>query len=66
MAKKKKKKVTKKGFSYSAELYGIILVLIAILGIGKYGPVGSLFASFGLFLVGSFVVISSLTMCFLL
>ena len=51
MAKKKKKKVTKKGFSYSAELYGIILVLIAILGIGKYGPVGRIFASFGLFLV---------------
>ena len=51
MAKKKKKKDTKKSFSYSAELYGIILVLIAILGIGKYGPVGRIFASFGLFLV---------------
>lgn len=70
MAKKKKKKVTKKGFSYSAELYGIILVLIAILGIGKYGPVGSLFASFGLFLVGSlyvpFLVAIFIVGCYLL
>ena len=53
MAKKKKKKAVKKSFNYSVELYGIILILIAILGIGKYGPVGRLFASFGLFLVGS-------------
>ncbi len=53
MAKRKRKKVVKKGFGYSAELYGIILVLIAILGIGMYGPVGRIFASFGLFLVGS-------------
>ena len=70
MAKKKKKKVTKKGFSYSAELYGIILVLIAILGIGKYGPVGRIFASFGLFLVGSlymaFLLVLFIIGCYLL
>ncbi len=53
MAKKKKKKTVKKGFEHSEELYGILLVLCAILGIGKYGPVGRLIASFGLFLVGS-------------
>ena len=57
MAKKKKKKTVKKGFDHSAELYGIILVLIAILGIGKYGPVGRIFASFGLFLVGSLYIV---------
>lgn len=70
MAKKKKKKVTKKGFSYSAELYGIILVLIAILGIGKYGPVGRIFASFGLFLFGSlymaFLLVLFIIGCYLL
>ncbi len=70
MAKKKKKKDTKKSFSYSAELYGIILVLIAILGIGKYGPVGRIFASFGLFLVGSlympFLVVLFIVGCYLL
>lgn len=70
MAKKKKKKVTKKEFSYSAELYGIILVLIAILGIGKYGPVGRIFASFGLFLFGSlymaFLLVLFIIGCYLL
>ncbi len=52
MAKKKKKKENKKEFAYSCELYGILLILAAILGIGKYGPVGCLIASFGLFLTG--------------
>ncbi len=53
MAKKKKKKAVAKKFDHSEELYGILLVLAAILGIGKYGPVGKLIASFGLFLVGT-------------
>jgi len=53
MAKKKKKKQTPKKFDHYEELYGILLVLAAILGIGKYGPVGKLIASFGLFLVGT-------------
>ncbi len=52
MAKRKKKKETKKAFAYSAELYGILCVLAAILGIGRYGPVGNLIASFAVFLVG--------------
>ena len=56
MAKHKKKKDVKKKFKYSFELYGVILVLISILGIGKYGPVGRMFASFGLFLVGSLYI----------
>lgn len=63
MAKKKrKKKVEKKEFGYTAELCGIILILVAILGIGKYGPVGRLFASFGLFLVGSLYMVFLLTL----
>ena len=57
MAKKKKKKQTKKGFEYSVELYGIIFLLCAILGIGKYGPVGRLISSFSLFLVGSIYMV---------
>ncbi|HIS38026.1 MAG TPA: cell division protein FtsK [Candidatus Onthousia faecavium] len=52
MAKRKKKKEAKKSFSHSSELYGILLVLAGILGIGRYGPVGSMIASFGIFLVG--------------
>ena len=57
MAKRKKKKTAKKSFNYSAELYGVLLVLAAILGIGKYGPVGRAVASFGLFLVGSIYMV---------
>ncbi len=54
MAKSKKRKdEKKKSFEHSAELYGILLILCGILGIGKYGPVGRLIASFGLFLVGT-------------
>ena len=54
MAKRKKKKETKKGFAHSIELYGVLLVLASILGIGRYGPVGSMIASFAIFLVGVF------------
>lgn len=54
MAKTKKRKdEKKKTFEHSTELYGVGFVLCAILGIGKYGPVGQLIASFGLFLLGS-------------
>lgn len=52
MAKRKKKKETKKGFAHSKELYGVLLVLTAILGIGRYGPVGNMITSFAMFLVG--------------
>lgn len=54
MAKKKKRKVEKKsGFAHSAELFGVLFILAAILGVGKYGPVGKLFSSFCVFLVGT-------------
>ena len=57
MAKRKRKKQTKKTFKYNAELSGILLLLCSILGIGKYGPVGKLIASFSLFLVGSIYMV---------
>lgn len=57
MAKHKKKKAPKKGFEHGVELYGIFMILVAILGIGKYGPVGRAFASFSLFLVGSLYMV---------
>ncbi len=53
MAKRKKKKVVKNKFKYTVELYGIVFMLSSILGLGKFGPVGEVIASFGLFLVGS-------------
>ena len=64
MAKKKSRNTNKKTTpTYLIELYGIILVLIAILGIGKYGPVGRFIAGLALFLVGNlyfFLLISIL------
>ena len=54
MAKKKSRNKKEKGKpTYIIELYGIALILIAILGIGKYGPIGRCIASFSLFLVGN-------------
>ena len=57
MAKKKKKRQTKKGFQYKLEVYGLLLLLASILGIGKYGPAGRMIASFALFLVGSIYMV---------
>ena len=53
MAKKRKtqKKQQKQSFGYSAELIGILLVLIGILGFG-FGTVGTLIKEFAIFLVG--------------
>ncbi|MGN1370997.1 MAG: DNA translocase FtsK [Candidatus Coprovivens sp.] len=55
MAKKKKtsKKQEKKEFTYSAELIGILLIVIGILGFG-FGPVGIILKKFAMFLVGEF------------
>ena len=56
MAKRKRKKQVKKDFELDAQIYGVIFVLIAILGLGKYGPVGKAITSFSLFLVGSLYI----------
>ena len=53
MAKKKKRKSKKQTIELSIELYAVLLVIAAILGIGKLGPVGRGIASFALFLTGS-------------
>ena len=52
MAKKKKKKEPAKKFQYQAELYGILYILIGILGICGYGPCGELICAFSAFLFG--------------
>lgn len=58
MAKKKKKKTSKKqSIEISIELYAVLFVIAAILGIGKLGPVGKLIASFSLFLTGSIYMV---------
>lgn len=57
MAKKKRKKQTKKSFEYKYELIGLVLLVLSVLGIGKLGVAGELVASFSLFLVGSIYMI---------
>ena len=57
MAKKKKRKVIESKFEHSAELYGVLFILCAILGLGKYGPVGRFISSFSVFLVGSIYMV---------
>ncbi len=54
MAKKKKtsKKQEKTEFNYSPELIGIILILMGIVGLGKFGIVGTVIKKFAMFLVG--------------
>ena len=52
MAKKKKKKETKKKFTYQVELYGIVYILMGILGICGYGPCGEFICACAAFLFG--------------
>ena len=52
MAKKKKRKETKKDSSYLIELKGMLLILISIIGICKFGIVGSFIEHFAAFFVG--------------
>lgn len=61
MSKKKKRKDDKKKkFKYSNELYGLVLILLSILGIGAGAPlglVGRLSRAFSVFLVGSWDIV---------
>ena len=56
MAKKKEKKETKKKFEYSNEIIGVIIILIAIVGLGNFGPAGNFVTCFAVFLMGTFDV----------
>lgn len=58
MAKKKTSKSSaKKNDSYAAEIWGIVLILIAIIGFGEFGPVGHFIKGFAIFLTGSWYFI---------
>ena len=52
MAKRKKRKETKKKFDFQVELYGVFIVLVGILGICGYGPCGEFICAFAAFLFG--------------
>ena len=54
MAKKKvSKEETKQEFPYKRELQGLFLILIGVLGFGKFGPVGRIIKNFAIFLFGN-------------
>lgn len=54
MAKKKTKKdPKKKGSNYQVELIGLLLIILSIIGFGRFGLVGELISNFAAFLVGT-------------
>ncbi len=57
MAKRKRKKEAKKRLAFSIEFYGIILILIGVLGICGSGFGGRLICSFFAFLFGSLYLV---------
>lgn len=59
MAKKKKSKQDSGSkVKFSSELTGLIFVLISIIGIGSFGPVGHIIKSFAIFLMGTWWAIA--------
>ena len=58
MAKRKHRRTTKKQkLELKKEIYAIFFVIIAIIGLGKLGPVGKFVASFSLFMTGSIYMV---------
>ena len=53
--KKKRKNTTTSKNKISVDFVGLILILIGVIGIGVFGPVGSIIKQFGIFLVGTYV-----------
>ena len=60
MAKRKRRKSGK--IELSVEIYALIVVILAMIGAFKLGPVGRLIASFGLFVSGSVYMVSLVIM----
>ena len=58
MAKRKiRKEPEKKSFQYGAELKGLFLILISLIGFGNFGIMGSLIKNFAVFMFGSWYAI---------
>ena len=49
MAKKKTRKESTGKVKFSSELTGLIFILIGIIGMGSFGPVGHIIKSFAIF-----------------
>ena len=58
MAKRKRKRTTQSDkVELKTEIYAVLFILAAIVGLGKLGPVGRLVASFSLFMTGSIYMV---------
>lgn len=58
MAKKKTSKASaKKNDSYTAELWGVFLILVSVMGFGGFGPVGNVIKGFAIFLMGAWYAV---------
>ena len=54
MAKKKTSSSSKKKSSVPVEIFGILYIVLTVLGILRSGPVGEMVSDFGIFLFGSY------------
>ena len=53
MAKKKVEKEPKPKFQFSKELQGVLLIVLALIGLGSYGIIGDIVKKFAVFMFGS-------------
>ncbi len=64
LAKRKKRKETKKSFQYGNEIIGLLLILLSLTGLGSFGVVGELIKKFAIFMFGSWsILFLGLTLC---
>jgi len=57
VAKRKRQKKEKKGFAYTNELIGLLLILLSITGLGSFGVVGSIIKKFAIFMFGTWSIL---------
>ena len=52
--RKRKKSANTNNTKFSVEITGLILILIGVIGLGVFGPVGNIIKDFAIFLFGSY------------
>ena len=52
--RKRKKSSSSSNFKFSVEITGLIFILIGIIGLGVFGPVGNIIKDFAIFLFGAY------------
>lgn len=57
MAKKRRRRRTSAKFKFSVEITGIIFILIGVIGLFDFGPIGHFFKNIGIFLNGNYFYI---------